>query len=56
MEARWIQKKNFCDAQNIWDKQLHMVADFSEICYELALTLEDNVSQSQGYKVVFAYW
>jgi hypothetical protein len=50
-----IQKKSFCGARNIQDKQLHMVAYLCEICYELALAPEDNVSQSQGFESVFGF-
>ena len=48
-----IQKAKIPGTESIQDKQLHVVACLCEICYELTLSPDDNVSVSQGYEVIF---
>ena len=45
-----ITNTNFRGVENLKDKQLHMVGYLFELCYELMLSPNDNVSQSPGFE------
>jgi hypothetical protein len=47
-----LMKANIPGAATIVDKQLNMVSYLAEVCYELCLLPDDNMSQSQGYKAL----
>ena len=45
-----IDKTNFRGVANLKEKQLHMVGYLFELCYDLMLSPNDNVSQSPGFE------
>ena len=45
-----IDKTDFRGVANLKEKQLHMVGYLFELCYDLMLSPNDNVSQSPGFE------
>ena len=47
---RMIEKVNFRGAETVQEKQLHFVGYLLELCYDLALSSDQNVSRSPGFE------
>ena len=51
-----VEKTNFRGATSLQDKQLHVVGYLIELVYDLAISSQDNVSESPGFETPLGTW
>ncbi len=51
-----IGEIKFLGAKVLADKQLHMVGYMIELCYDLALSSDHNISESAGFETPLGFW
>ncbi len=51
-----IGEIKFPGAKVLADKQLHMVGYMIELCYDLALSSDHNISESAGFETPLGFW
>jgi hypothetical protein len=51
-----IGEIKFPGAKVLADKQLHMIGYMIELCYDLALSLDHNISESAGFETPLGFW